>query len=177
MGHHLVLVFLAFASRVGKCPFCLYLPVFSGFYSLIVMLPQVCIIGAGSSGIVALKTLRQHGIEAVCFEKGSGIGGNWRYQNDNGMSSAYRSLHINTSRDLMAYSDFPMPADYPDYPHHSQILAYFESYVEHFGLQPHIRFERGVAEVKPRPGGGYQVTTEQGESHFFSQVLVANGHH
>lgn len=141
------------------------------------MSPQACIIGAGSSGIVALKTLRQHGIEAVCYEKGSGIGGNWRYQNDNGMSSAYRSLHINTSRNLMAYSDFPMPADYPDYPHHSQVLAYFENYVDHFGLRPHIRFETGVAQVDPLPGGGYRVYTESGESEFFPYVLVANGHH
>ena len=37
----------------------------------------------------------------------------------NGMSAAYRDLHINTSRERMAYSDFPMPADYPDYPHHT----------------------------------------------------------
>jgi len=43
-----------------------------------------------------------------CFEKGSGIGGNWRYNNDNQMSSAYKTLHINTSRDLMAYSDYPI---------------------------------------------------------------------
>ena len=35
------------------------------------------------------------------------VGGNWRYRNDNGMSSAYRSLHINTSRQLMEYRSLP----------------------------------------------------------------------
>ena len=50
-----------------------------------------------------------------CFELGSDVGGNWRYGNDNGLSSAYDSLHINTSRQLMEYAAFPMPADLPDY--------------------------------------------------------------
>ncbi|MCL1473370.1 NAD(P)-binding protein [Argonema antarcticum] len=84
---------------------------------------KVCIIGAGSSGIATAKILHDRQIPFDCFEKGSGIGGNWRYNNDNAMSSAYKSLHINTSRYTMCYSDFPMPEDYPDFPHHSQVLA------------------------------------------------------
>ena len=58
---------------------------------------KACIIGAGSSGIAAAKTLRERGIPYDCFEIGSGIGGMWRYNNDNGRSSAYKSLHINTT--------------------------------------------------------------------------------
>ena len=46
--------------------------------------------------------------------------------NDNGMSSAYRSLFINTSRQMMQYAAYPMPEHYPDYPHHEQIAAYFD---------------------------------------------------
>ena len=42
------------------------------------------------------------------LREGLQVGGNWRYENDNGMSSAYRSLHINTSRRVMA---FKTPAD------------------------------------------------------------------
>ena len=63
----------------------------------------------------------------------SGIGGNWRYDNDNGRSAAYDSLHIDTSKQRMAYSDFPMPESYPVYPHHSQVFRYFRDYVDHFG--------------------------------------------
>lgn len=144
----------------------------------------VCVIGAGSSGIVAMKVLQQYGIPAVCFEKGSGIGGNWRFQNDNGMSAAYRSLHINTSKERMAYSDYPMPDDYPDYPHHSQILEYFEDYVDHFGIRDDIRFNTSVESVEPlddeHGGGRWRVEvegTDGRESHEFRAVLVANGHH
>ena len=79
--------------------------------------------------------LKARGIPFDCFEKGSQVGGNWRYENDNGMSSAYRSLHINTSRRVMAFKTLPMPDHYPDYPNHFQMAAYFDEYVDHFGLR------------------------------------------
>ena len=66
------------------------------------------------------------------------------FANSNGMSAAYRDLFINTSRQRMEYSDFPMPASYPDFPHHTQIAAYFDDYVDHFGFREQITFETGV---------------------------------
>ena len=138
---------------------------------------RVCVIGAGSSGIAACQVLKARGIPFDCFEKGSAVGGNWRYDNDNGMSSAYRSLHINTSRNLMSYRTFPMPADYPDYPHHTQIARYFDDYVDHFGLRELISFRTEVKLVEPAPEGGWNVTTDDGETRRYGAVMVANGHH
>ena len=137
---------------------------------------QACIIGSGSSGITAAKTLKEHGIEFDCFEKGSCIGGLWRYNNDNQMSSAYHSLHINSNKYAMAYSDFPMPEDYPMFPHHTQIIQYFEDYVEHFGIRPFIQFNTEVLDVKRLENGGYQVVTNKGTD-VYQTVLIANGHH
>jgi dimethylaniline monooxygenase (N-oxide forming) len=82
----------------------------------------------------------------TCFEASDRIGGNWVFGNRNGMSAAYRQLHINTSRDRMRYSDFAMPKSYPDYPHHTPIAAYFERYVDHFGA----RVVHGHADPGPR---------------------------
>ena len=62
------------------------------------------------------------------------------------MSSAYRSLHINTSRRVMAFKTLPMPDHYPDYPNHFQMAAYFDEYVDHFGLREKIRFRTEVIE-------------------------------
>jgi thioredoxin reductase len=138
---------------------------------------QVCIIGAGSSGIAAAKTLKDNNISFDCFEKGSNIGGNWRYNNDNGMSSAYRSLHINTNREVMAYSDYPMPKEYPMFPHHSQIIKYFDNYVNHFGIRDLITFNTSVTNVSRSEDGTYCVTTDTGLSQHYSHVIVANGHH
>src|SRR5215212_7603381 len=117
--------------------------------------PNVALIGAGSSGIAAAKALHERGLEFEVFEKSDRVGGNWVFGNKNGMSAAYRYLHINTSRERMQYSDFPMPESYPDYPRHDQIAAYFDSYVEHFGFRDRIRFETSVRRAERRPGGGW----------------------
>jgi dimethylaniline monooxygenase (N-oxide forming) len=141
---------------------------------------KVCIIGAGSSGITACQVLSARGIPFDCFEKGSKIGGNWRYENDNGMSSAYRSLHINSSRKLMSFKAFPMPNHYPDYPGHTHIATYFDAYVERFGLTEQISFNTQVVEVD-QADGQWDVTVEDADGKRrttrYSAVLVANGHH
>ncbi len=141
---------------------------------------KVCVIGAGSSGITSCQVLGARGIAFDCFEKGSEVGGNWRYENDNQLSSAYRSLHINTSRGLMAYRTYPMPDDYPDYPNHFQIARYFDDYVDHFALREKIRFRTEVLSVVP-VDGEWEVTVQardgERESRRYRAVLVANGHH
>ncbi len=140
----------------------------------------VCVIGAGSSGLTACQVLAARGIPFDCFEKGSMIGGNWRYENDNGTSSAYRSLHINSARKLMSYKAFPMPEDYPDYPSHWQVAKYFDDYAEHFGLREGISFNTEVVSAQPT-GGGWEVTVEDADgkrmTESYRAVIVANGHH
>ena len=162
------------------------------------MSARVCIIGAGSSGIAAAQVLHARGIDFDCFELGSEVGGNWRYQNDNGMSSAYKSLHINTSRQLMEYRTYPMPEHLPDYPNHWQIAKYFDDYVDHFGFRDKITFGTEVVKVEPvmpttaEAGGAhgargrYAVTIRardeggrpgEPEVRHYEYVVVANGHH
>lgn len=144
-------------------------------------LRKACIIGAGSSGITACKTLRERGVPYDCFEMSSGIGGMWRYNNDNGRSSAYKSLHINTSRDTMAYSDFPLPQEWPPFPDHTKVLQYFESYVDRFGFRDTITFRTKVEKVTPAGNGNWDVTVigpdGQPRTNRYGAVLVANGHH
>ncbi len=136
----------------------------------------VCIIGAGSSGVTTAKALKEKGVAFECFEIGSDIGGMWRYQNDNGLSSAYRSLHIDTSRNNLGYSDFPIPDTYPDFLSHSEVLDYLEAYAERFGVRQHIRFNTRVEDVRPAPEGGWNVRLAGGEVRRYRAVLVANGH-
>jgi hypothetical protein len=98
------------------------------------------------------------------------------------MSSAYRSLHINTSRRVMAFKSLPMPEDFPDYPDHFQMAAYFDEVVDRYRLRERIRFNTEVLEVEPVEGsvGEWDVTVEGPEGRETSRygaVLVANGHH
>src|SRR5437016_1252139 len=123
-------------------------------------LPRACVIGAGSSGIAAAKALHERGVPFDCFEKSDRIGGNWVFGNRNGMSSAYRSLHINTSKERMEFSDFPMPEDYPDFPHHTLIAAYFDAYAQRFGLHERISFGTAVERAHRRADGAWEVTLD-----------------
>jgi dimethylaniline monooxygenase (N-oxide forming) len=142
---------------------------------------KACVIGAGSSGIAAAQVLQARGIDFDCFEKGSQVGGNWRYENDNGMSSAYRSLHINTSRRVMAFKSLPMPEDYPDYPDHFQMAAYFDEVVDRYRLRERIQFGTEVLSAEPVAGTGEWDVTVEGPhgraTERYGAVLVANGHH
>jgi cation diffusion facilitator CzcD-associated flavoprotein CzcO len=140
-------------------------------------LPTAAVIGAGSSGIAAAKALHERGVPFTCFEASDRVGGNWVFGNKNGMSAAYRQLFINTSRDRMEYSDYPMPKSYPDFPHHAQIAAYFDDYVEHFGFRDRIRFETKVQRAERLRDGGWELTLDDGSVERFDALLVANGHH
>jgi cation diffusion facilitator CzcD-associated flavoprotein CzcO len=146
---------------------------------------QVCIVGAGSSGITAAQVLQARGVAFDCFEAGSGVGGNWRYGNDNEMSSAYESLHVNTSRQMMEYAAYPMPDSLPDYPGHRQVAQYLDDFVDHFGLREKITFRTEVTKVEPLPegeGDRYGVTFRsrdggEPQTRTYRDVVVANGHH
>jgi dimethylaniline monooxygenase (N-oxide forming) len=141
------------------------------------LLPTVCVIGAGSSGIAAVKALDERGFELDCFEASDRVGGLWVYKNSNGMSAAYRSLHINTSRARMEYADFPMPATYPDFPHHTQIAEYFDAYVDHFGFRDRITFDTRVTRAERLADGRWEVSTDRGDTRSYDALVVANGHH
>jgi Flavin-binding monooxygenase-like len=108
------------------------------------------------------------------------IGGNWRFENDNGTSSAYRSLHINSARKLMSFKAFPMPKDYPNYPSHYQVAKYFDDFAERFGLAEKITFRTEVVAAEP-DGDGWNVTVADADgarrTERYRAVLVANGHH
>lgn len=142
---------------------------------------KVCIIGAGACGLTAAKTLHERGIPFDCFEKGSQIGGLWRYENDNQQAAAYRSLHLNSSKDRTGFFDYPMPISYPDFPHHSLVLKYLEDYTNHFGFGNKITFRTSVQVVEPLSDGSYEVTTVDRAGSLrrrvYASVLVANGHH
>ena len=90
--------------------------------------PRTAVIGAGISGLTAGKMLNDYGVPYTCFESSDRVGGNWAFGNPNGHSSAYRSLHIDTSKHQLSFRDFPMPEHYPDFPHHTQIKEYLDDY-------------------------------------------------
>lgn len=140
-------------------------------------LPRVCVIGAGPSGITTAKRLAEHGIPFDCYEASDEVGGNWYFKNPNGMSACYQSLHIDTSKYRLQFEDYPAPDEWPDFPHHSQLLQYFKDYVDHFGIRDRIRFNTKVVAAERDSGGLWVVTTNTGETAVYDVLAVCNGHH
>ena len=136
---------------------------------------KACIVGAGASGITVAKSLRARGVAFDWFEKGSALGGLWRYDNDSGTSSAYRSLQIDTSSKSLAYPDFPVPGQWPAYLGADRVLDYLESYARQFGVEGALQTSTEVLSVRP-VAGRWQVRTERHGAQEYDSVVVANGH-
>ncbi|XP_016526253.1 dimethylaniline monooxygenase [N-oxide-forming] 5-like isoform X2 [Poecilia formosa] len=151
------------------------------------MVQRVAVIGAGPSGLTSVKACLEEGLEPTCFESSDDIGGLWMFKEvpEPSRASIYRSLTINISKEMMCYSDFPIPADYPNYMHHSKILKYFRMYAEHFKILKHIRFQTSVKKVTQRPDfsrtGQWEVVTKTKdgleERHIFDAVICCSGHY
>src|ERR1700726_2904992 len=74
-----------------------------------------------------------------------------------------------------------MPDEYPDYPSHRQLQAYFESYARIFGGYERIRFKHVVQKIMRLPAGEWRVGYQdaEGADHVeqFDVLMIANGHH
>ena len=137
---------------------------------------DVAVIGAGSSGLAVLDALARHGTEAVAFERGSRVGGMWRYGNDNGMSAAYASLRTNVSRRRMQYPSHPMPASYGDFPSHADMTAYLESHASRCDIEERITPGTTVHRLVPAAGDrGWLLHLDDGTTRRHRHVVVATG--
>ena len=143
---------------------------------------RYAVIGAGASGLCCAKHLLQHGLgEVTLFEIGTQIGGLWCIENDSGRSPAYRTLHINTARNLTQFPDWPFAPDVQPFPSHEDMHRYLVSYAERFDLVRRIRFRSRVVSVRPAPGysredPAWEVRLEDGTTEVFDRVIVASGH-
>ncbi len=124
--------------------------------------------------------MKEGGFKVTVYELGSQIGGMWCYENDNGLSSAYRTLHINTSRSVTRFSDLDFDDDVQHFPDHVDMHRYLVKYADHFGVTPLIRFNTKVESVTPQFSPGDETprwhVTANGTTEEFDCVIVASGH-
>ncbi len=145
------------------------------------MQKSIGIIGAGAAGICGAKHMLETGAEVTVYEIGSNVGGMWVYQNDNGRSSAYKTLHINTAKNLTNFSDLRFDQSVPPFPSHWDMAKYLKDYADHFGVTPRIRFNTKVTKVTPAPSytatkPRWQVETAAGDVTEHDTIIVATGH-
>jgi dimethylaniline monooxygenase (N-oxide forming) len=142
---------------------------------------SIGIVGAGASGLTCAKHMMEEGWNVTLYEIGSHVGGMWVYNNDNNRSSAYRTLHINTARDLTSFSDFPFDPDVQPFPSHWDMAKYLQDYAEHFGITKRVHFNTKIVDLRPAPSyrpdkPRWQLKSEAGEVFEHDTVVVASGH-
>jgi cation diffusion facilitator CzcD-associated flavoprotein CzcO len=128
------------------------------------------IIGAGFTGLGVAAAMRRHGLPFEMVEATDDLGGNWYH-------GVYDSVHIISSRNTTGYAEFPMPADWPDFPSGAQMLSYLRDYADHWDLRPAIRFNTRVEQVAPEADDRWTVTFADGRRQTYRGVIVCNGHH
>ena len=89
----------------------------------------------------------------------------------------YETVHIISSRKTTEYADYPMPADYPDFPSRQQMLDYLRDYAEKFQLREQIQFNTKVVMAQPLADGRWELELESGEKRTYKGLIVCNGHH
>ena len=70
------------------------------------------------------------GFDVTVFEQTGDIGGNWVFRETEAHASVYRSTVINTSKQMMSFSDYPMPNETPSFPHHSHIARWVGDHMQ-----------------------------------------------
>ncbi|MEL6845582.1 MAG: NAD(P)-binding protein [Bacteroidota bacterium] len=85
---------------------------------------KICVIGAGPSGITAIKNLLDQGLDVVAYDRNHEVGGNWIFQEDESHSSVFETTHIISSKTLSQYEDFTFDdfgEPVSDYPSHDEL--------------------------------------------------------
>lgn len=142
---------------------------------------EVCVIGAGPSGLTTIKQLKDEGHSVTCFEQNAGIGGIWHRSvnptDDMNRMKVYDDLILTISMGMMAYSDFMVKGKRTFY-NRTQYQQYLEAYADQYDLRKHIRLNSEVNEIKKTTSQKWLVkTTSDGQSReqLFDAVAVCNG--
>ena len=167
---------------------------------------NVCVIGAGPSGLVAARELRKEGHKVVVIEQNNDVGGQWLYDPNveaedplgkcttlKVHSSVYDSLRLQSPRETMGFSDFPVLVkdgrDTRSFPGHRELLLYLQDFCERFELRELIRFSTRVENVRILNYGdqfgedliwvvkGIDIKNEEVLEEEFDAVVVATGHY
>ncbi|XP_046562089.1 flavin-containing monooxygenase 5-like [Haliotis rubra] len=152
------------------------------------MAKRVAIIGAGCSGLIAIKCCLEENLQPFCFERTDEIGGLWNFTEKicEDQACVMKSTVINTSKELMCFSDFPIPKEFPNFMHNTQVWQYFKMYADAFNLTKHIQYNKEILAVKK--SSDYEQTgrwdlqirdhkTGSDETQVFDAVMVCTGHH
>lgn len=133
---------------------------------------KIGIIGAGLGGLVTAKTCLEYGYDVTVFEKESELGGVWS------SSRRYPGLTTQNPKDTYAFTDFPMPSHYDEWPKGEDVQAYLSAYAKRFHVFPFIRFSHEVSRVDCNENGQWIIDGTASGVNFNERVdflIICNG--
>jgi trimethylamine monooxygenase len=164
------------------------------------MTKRIAIVGAGPSGLAALRAFQSAKVkgaevpEVVCFEKQDDWGGLWKYTWRTGLDqygepvhgSMYRYLWSNGPKECLEFADYSFEEHFgraiPSYPPRAVLHDYIMGRVEKAGVRDMVRFDSPVKGVTWDDAS--QLFTvlvrdnkaDQTYSETFDNVIVSCGH-
>lgn len=145
---------------------------------------NVCVIGAGGSGLVAAKELLDEGHRVTCFERHDQLGGVFCPSAAADRSGAYDSTKLTISNYMMSFSSFPPPRQQERrFWSAREYHRYLTDFARNFDLERVICYRTEVTSVKRADNGRYDVEVRsvnepaQTAVHQFDAVAVTTGTH
>jgi putative flavoprotein involved in K+ transport len=122
------------------------------------------VIGAGQAGLAAGYTLQRAGLTFALLEAGSSPAGSWPHY--------YESLTLFSPARFSSLPGLPFPGDPERYPRRDEVIAYLQSYAQHFHLP--VQVQSRVERVQRR-GHHFRVETAAGTSWDALSIIAATG--
>ena len=153
---------------------------------------RVAVIGAGPAGLVSTKILLENFNDVTCYDSSSTIGGQWNYEafktdsgyqkrdsHDQPVQAVYKSLVLNTSRDISGFSDFPIRDTKKIFLDHWDYRNYLESYCQRFELLRHIKLKCKVTRLSKSKNKWMvhyvETAHNKGKGEQYDFVIIATG--
>lgn len=136
---------------------------------------RVAVVGAGVAGLCSAKVLKQFGFDVVVYDRTPDVGGVWS------VTRRYPGVTTQNNKGTYAFSDFPMPREYPEWPTGAQVQRYLNDYADRFELGPHLRLGTEVTAAVQDPETQAwilttrDVATGRTEESRYDRLVVANG--
>ena len=127
------------------------------------------VIGAGPGGLVTTKELLEQGIRQVmCLEQAESVGGVF--------ANTYDNLVLTSSCTYSMFSDFWIgDGNQQVFWTKNEVVEYWKSYAQHFGVLDKIRFNSKVIAVTPQENEGWKIQLASGETFYSKRVALAVG--
>lgn len=148
---------------------------------------RVLVIGAGVAGICAAKNAVEKGFAVTVFEQTDNVGGLWNYTDqtgvdENGVSTnyMYKDLRTNVPKEIMRFLDYDVAVKNKSFLDTDEVLAYLQSYANHFNIPALVQFKHQVIRVLSTKDKRWEVLVKDLKSgnystEIFEFVMVCNG--